>query len=105
MADVILVLTTVPADERGAAIARALVEERLAACASVLAPMSSIYRWQGAVTEDTERQLIVKTVRERLPAIEQRLRELHPYNVPEFLVIEVVGGSAAYLAWLTANAG
>ncbi len=103
MTDCVLVLTTVPLTERGRAIGRTLVEERLAACVSALPPMTSIYRWQGAVTEDAEQQLIIKTRRDQLPALEHRLRELHPYDVPELLVIEVGGGSQAYLAWLAEN--
>lgn len=103
--DCVLVLTTVPLDGRGSAVGRTLVEERLAACVSALPPMTSIYRWQGAVTSDAEQQLVIKTLRQQLPAVERRLRELHPYEVPEFLVIEVAGGGASYLAWLAENVG
>jgi len=103
MTDFIVVLTTVPLDERGRALARALVDERLAACVSSLPPMSSIYRWQGKVTEDNEQQLVIKTRRSQLPAIERRLRELHPYEVPELLVIDVAGGSEMYLKWIREN--
>lgn len=98
--DFVLVLTTIPITDRGAAIARTLVDERLAACVSVLPPMTSVYRWQGEVTEDSEQQLIVKTTRAQLAALERRIRELHPYDVPEFLVVEIAGGAAAYLEWL-----
>jgi periplasmic divalent cation tolerance protein len=93
----------VPAGDRGETIARALVEEHLAACVSVGAPMTSFYRWRGAVERDEERQLVIKTTRDRVPALQERLAELHPYDVPEFLVLAVTGGSAAYLDWITAS--
>jgi periplasmic divalent cation tolerance protein len=103
-AEIVVVLTTVPSDEVGEAIARALVGERLAACVNVLPPMVSFYRWEGAVNRDVERQLIVKTTRERLPAIERRLAELHPYELPELLVLPAAGGSDAYLEWVRTSA-
>ena len=66
--------------------ATTLVDERLAACVNVHGPMTSIYRWKGAVEHEAERQLVIKTTRARLPALEARLRELHPYELPEFVV-------------------
>jgi periplasmic divalent cation tolerance protein len=62
--------------------------------------MESIYEWEGAMQRDTERQLIMKTVRARVDALWQRVRDLHPYDVPEFLVLPIVDGSDAYLRWL-----
>jgi len=100
MADIVLVLTTVSADERAESMARALVDEHLAACVNLHAPMTSCYRWKGAVERDPERQLVIKTTKERLPALEARLKELHSYELPEFLVIAVDGGSAEYLKWI-----
>jgi periplasmic divalent cation tolerance protein len=97
---VVIAFTTVPVGERGEAIARALVDERLAACVNALPPMTSIYRWQGDVAVEAERQLIIKTLRRQVPALEKRLHELHPYDVPEFLVLDVMGGAERYLAWL-----
>ena len=96
----VLVLTTLPADADAAAFARTLVAERLAACVNLLAPMESIYEGEGAMQRDTERQLIMKTVRARVDALWQRVRELHPYDVPEFVVLPIVDGSDAYLRWL-----
>lgn len=98
--DAVIVLTTLPAAADAEAFARALVGERLAACVNLLPPMHSIYRWQGAVQSEAERQLVMKTWRDRLPALELRLKALHPYEVPELLVVETAGGSAAYLEWL-----
>ena len=102
MADVVIVLTTVPSSQHEV-IARALVEERLAACVNALPPVTSFYRWKGLLEQDSEQPLIIKTLRARLPALEGRLRELHPYELPEFLVVDVAGGSEVYLAWVRAN--
>ena len=96
----ILVLTTFPADGDADAFARTLVDERLAACVTVLGPMQSVYRWQGEVASAAERQLLIKTKAANLAALEQRVHALHPYDVPEFLVVPIERGSAAYLAWL-----
>lgn len=101
--DALIVLTTLPAAADAAAFGRTLIDERLAACVNVLPVMQSIYRWQQAVQQDDERQLVIKTWRDRLPSLEARLKSLHPYEVPEFLVLEAVGGSSAYLEWLQAE--
>jgi periplasmic divalent cation tolerance protein len=100
MIDVVLILTTVPDDERAEPLARAIVDERLAACVNLHAPMTSIYRWQGQVERSAERQLIIKTTRDRVPALDARLRQLHSYELPEFIVVSAAGGSDAYLAWV-----
>jgi periplasmic divalent cation tolerance protein len=96
----VIVLTTLPADADGAAFARDLVEERLAACVNLSAPMESIYRWDGNVESETERQLVIKTSRDRVVALWDRVRELHPYDMPEFLVTPVIDGNDAYLQWV-----
>jgi periplasmic divalent cation tolerance protein len=106
MNDVVLVLSTAPAapgDDTAEQIARTLIDERLAACVNVHAPMVSIYRWKGAVEKDNERQLVIKTTRAALPALEKRLRELHPYELPELIVVSTSGGSEQYLAWVAAE--
>lgn len=103
MHDVVLVLSTAPAapgDDTAEQIARTLIDERLAACVNVHAPMVSIYRWKGAVERESERQLVIKTTRAALPAVEKRLRDLHPYELPEFIVLPASGGSDAYLGWV-----
>jgi periplasmic divalent cation tolerance protein len=97
---VAIVLTTLGADADAAALARTLVEEGLAACVNVLPPMTSVYRWKGAVEQDREQQLIIKTAVARLGDLEARLRMLHPYELPEFLVLPATGGSSGYLTWL-----
>ena len=94
-----IVLTTLGAAADADAFARTLVDERLAACVNVLAPMQSTYRWKGSVERDDERQLVLKTTRGRLAALEARVRELHPYELPEFVILEATA-SAAYAAWV-----
>jgi len=100
MSNVVVVLSTVADDQSAEKIARALVEEKLAACVNVLPPMRSIYRWKGAVEGGTERQLVMKTTSARVGALEKRLAELHSYELPEFIVLRADGGSEAYLAWV-----
>jgi len=98
--DIVLVLTTAPDDDRAVVWARALVEERLAACVNVHASMLSFYRWEGAVERDAERQLVIKTTRARVPALRGRLEELHTYELPEFVVLTVEAGSDGYVRWV-----
>jgi len=100
MTEVVLILTTVPDDDRGETLAQTLVTERLAACVNVLGPMTSIYRWQGAVERQPERQLIVKTTRDRIGAVRERIAQLHSYELPELIVLDVVEGSLLYLDWV-----
>jgi len=100
MSEVVLVLSTVVDDDRAEVLARTLVDERLAACVNLHQPMVSLYRWKGHVERDTERQLVIKTTRGRLAALEARLRELQSYDLPELIVISVDDGSAAYLGWV-----
>jgi periplasmic divalent cation tolerance protein len=97
---VVIVLTTLPADADPALLARQLIGERLAACVSALPVMTSIYRWEGAIHEDSERQLVIKTSAARLGALQARLHALHPYQVPEFIVLQAAEASARYAQWL-----
>jgi periplasmic divalent cation tolerance protein len=99
--DAVIVLTTWPADKDPLAFARLLIDERLAACVNLLPPMTSVYRWQGDVQEDPERQLIIKTTRARVDEVIDRLRARHPYELPECLVLPIERGGAAYLTWLS----
>lgn len=80
--------------------AAALVAERLAACAQVYGPVQSTYRWQGAVEEATEWYCVMKTTQTRFPALEQRIRQLHTYEVPEIVATRIVAGTPEYLAWI-----
>lgn len=97
---VVVVWTTLPASSTPDSFARALVTERLAACVTTQAGLSSVYRWQGAVEGAVEHQVTIKTTADRVDALERRVAELHPYEVPEFLVSPMLGGSAAYLNWI-----
>ena len=99
--DLVIVLTTAPDDSRADSWARTLVEERLAACINVHGPMASFYRWKGTVERDGERQLVIKTTGDRLAALEARVKQLHAYELPEFVVVPVATGSHAYLGWVT----
>jgi periplasmic divalent cation tolerance protein len=95
-----IVLTTFPADADADALARTLVDERLAACVNILPPMRSIYRWKGSVEDASERQLLVKTAADRVGDLKRRLADLHPYDVPEILVLAVSDGGERYLDWI-----
>ncbi len=100
MTDLILILTTMPDDARAVELAQTLVDERLAACVNVHGPMTSTYRWKGAVERETERQLVIKTTRDRTGALQARLRALHPYELPEFVIV-AAEGSDAYAGWVS----
>ena len=95
-----IVLTTASGPEEAARLGRTLVEERLAACATLVPAAQSIYRWQGQVESSTETLLLLKTGPDQLAALEARLHELHSYQTPEFLVLSVESASHAYLEWL-----
>ncbi|WP_017540995.1 MULTISPECIES: divalent-cation tolerance protein CutA [Nocardiopsis] len=93
---------TTAADREGAqALARSAVEHRLAACAQVAGPITSFYRWEGAVQADEEWLVVMKTAADRLDALTAHLGEVHPYDVPEVVAVPVEGGSAEYLDWVT----
>jgi periplasmic divalent cation tolerance protein len=98
-----LVLTTTANPEEVARLGRTLVEEHLAACATLLPAAQSIYRWQGEVESASETLLLLKTSQEQLAALEARLHQLHSYQTPEFLVLPVAAASQPYLDWLQAS--
>jgi periplasmic divalent cation tolerance protein len=105
MSDLLLVYSTFPTQERAAETGAALVEARLAACVTLLPGVASIYRWQGAIERETECLALIKTSRETWPALEARLRELHPYEVPEIVAVEAEAVSPAYAAWVAESTG
>ena len=96
----VVVLTTVGADFDARSLARSLVELRLAACVNIVDRATSIYRWEGNVTEDSELLLIIKTADDRVAALREELFRRHPYSVPEFVVLPIAETSEAYGAWL-----
>jgi periplasmic divalent cation tolerance protein len=95
-----VVLTTVPDAQTASRLAHALVAERLAACVNVVPGITSVYRWEGSVHEDSELLLVVKTQRTRLADLAERLRVLHPYALPELVVLTPSGGSVDYFRWV-----
>ena len=101
--ELVAVLISAPDADTARRIGRALVEERLAACANVVPGVQSIYRWRGAVEEASEVLLVVKTRASRADALAARVRSLHPYELPEVVVLPVRGGSRAYLQWVAAE--
>jgi periplasmic divalent cation tolerance protein len=98
--DYVIALTTLPADADAAEFGRTLIDERLAACVNLLPVMESVYRWEGKIEFEAERQLVIKTSRDRVADLWDRVRELHPYEVPEFVIIPIVDGNEAYLRWI-----
>lgn len=101
--EALLVLTTVAASYDAEALARTLVEQRLAACVNILPGIRSVYRWKDSIEVDSEQLLIIKTARERLEELRATIRELHPYEVPEFVVIGINQLSEEYRSWLLAS--
>jgi periplasmic divalent cation tolerance protein len=102
---IVMAVTTFPDRERAASAVRTLVEERVIACGNITPGVRSIYRWQGAVEESDEVLCFLKTTWAELPALKARLPQLHPYEVPELVVLSVEDGHAPYLAWVAASTG
>ncbi|MGH7510624.1 MAG: divalent-cation tolerance protein CutA [Gemmatimonadales bacterium] len=100
MTDYLQVTTTWPDEATAQSAAARLVEEHLAACAQVLGPVSSIYRWQGEIERAAEWYCHLKTTSRRLPALQARIRELHPYEVAEIIAVPILGGHPDYLRWI-----
>lgn len=106
MPEYLQIATTVEKKEDGYAIARALLEKRLAACVQVSAPMTSIYWWQGEIQQAGEYLCLIKSRRELYPEVEAAVKEMHPYEMPEIVATPIVAGSPEYLAWIaTETAG
>ena len=103
--DALLVFSTFPDAVRAREVGRVLVAERLAACVNVLPGVTSIYVWQGQQEESAEALALLKTRRALYPALEARLRALHPYEVPEIIAVDLTAGLPAYLQWLAAQTG
>jgi periplasmic divalent cation tolerance protein len=99
----LLVLTNLPDRAAAEKLADALIEQRVAACVNILAPCRSVYRWKGAVQHDEEHPVLIKTTRERYPALEAAIRAAHPYELPEIVAVAFERGLPAYLAWVAAE--
>ena len=100
MTDYVVILVTASSESEAETIAKALVEERLAACVNVISPIRSLYRWEGKVTGDREWLLLIKTRAERFSAVEARVKALHSYQVPEVIALPIVASAEGYLRWL-----
>lgn len=101
----VLILSTVGNEDDAVRVAKILVQERLAACVNLVPGLRSIYRWQGAVSDEEEILLLMKTTRERVDGLRDRLHELHPYEVPEFVVVEIASLGEKYGDWLRGSVG
>lgn len=101
--EALFVITNCPDEESANAIALAAVEGQLAACANILPRVQSIYRWQGAVESASEIPVFFKSTAAAYPALEAKIRELHPYDVPEIVALPIAHGLPAYLDWLQAE--
>lgn len=101
----VVVLTTTATADAAAELGRAAVTAGLAACAQVVGPIRSIYRWDGAIQDDTEHQCLFKTTLEQVDPLTEFIVERHDYDVPEVIALPIVGGSAAYLDWVTEQTG
>src|SRR5436305_4890050 len=99
----LLVLTNLPDRAAAERLADLVIQKNLAACVNILAPCRSVYRWKGTVQYDEEHPMLIKTTRERYPALEQALRAGHPYELPEIIALPVERGLAAYLDWVAAE--
>lgn len=99
------VTTTASSEDEAGRIAGELVERRLAACAQVVGPISSAYRWKGAVEREREWMCVAKTTAARYPELEAAIRELHSYEEPEIVAVEIVAGSRGYLDWVEESVG
>ncbi|AFL73126.1 divalent-cation tolerance protein CutA [Thiocystis violascens] len=96
-----LLFCACPDRETALALAERLVEERLAACVNLLPGVTSVYRWEGELQRESEVLLLIKTVRERVDPVIARLRQLHPYEVPEMIAVPITEGLDDYLSWVT----
>jgi periplasmic divalent cation tolerance protein len=99
----VMATTTTTTREDAKKIAVALVEDRLAACVQIVDPITSVYRWQGAIEEEKEILLLIKTTEDLVPRIAERLDRVHPYDVPELIAAPITAGSPAYMSWLEEN--
>ena len=103
MSHAAVVMSAAGSEEEASRIARALVERRLAACVNVVPGVASTYRWHGAVRTDAEWLLVVKTRRDRFEEVSLAIRELHSYELPEVVMLDIAAGDPAYLDWIDAN--
>jgi len=100
VSEFIVVFVTCASEDEALKIANTLVEERLAACANLVSPIRSIYRWEGKTWDEKEWLLIIKTQKMRFEELEKKVKSLHSYSVPEIVALPIAEGSSPYLNWL-----
>jgi periplasmic divalent cation tolerance protein len=105
MTDKRMLMTTIASREEADALANRLVSSRLAACVNIVGPISSVYRWKGAVERSEEFLLLIKSTEAQVQPIQEMLRELHSYEVPELISFAIQDGLQAYLDWIAASVG
>ncbi|HWW06865.1 divalent-cation tolerance protein CutA [Collimonas sp.] len=103
MSDAVLILTNLPDAPSAQALARQLVERKLAACVNILPAVQAVYRWQGVVEQASEVTLLIKSVPSRYAELESAIKAVHPYVLPEIIALPIVAGLPAYLDWITAE--
>ena len=103
--DVRVILVTSPDVDSAIILVRRVVQERLAACGNVIPGLTSVYRWEGELQEDPEALIVLKSTQDVVERLKRRVEELHPYDVPEFLVLPVSHGNSAYLRWVAGEVG
>jgi periplasmic divalent cation tolerance protein len=103
--DARVVLTTAASQEEARKLAHELVERKLAACVNIVPQVESVYRWEGKIQSDPEFLLVIKTSQARFPSVRDAIKELHSYDLPECIMLEVESGSGDYLRWITDNVG
>jgi|ERR1039458_5871904 periplasmic divalent cation tolerance protein len=103
MTDAMRVETTIDSQDAATELARQLVERRLVACAQIVGPISSTYWWEGKVSTETEYLVVCKTAKDRVEELRVAINELHSYDVPEILAVEIDSGNPAYLDWVAAE--
>lgn len=99
----IVVYVTAPSEDAAAVIARALIEQKLAACVNIVRNIRSIYSWQGKIEDDDEVLMIIKTQKKHFDALSEKVKELHSYDVPEIIALPIFKGSDDYLEWIKAS--
>lgn len=101
--DTLLVISNLPDRASAEKLANDLIEKRLAACINILSPCHSVYRWKGAIQNDTEHPMLIKTTRERYAQLEAAIRAGHPYELPEIIAVPLAAGLPEYLDWVAAE--
>lgn len=96
----VVIMVTASGQEEGVKIARTLVEEKIVACVNLVDGVRSVFRWKGKVEEESECLLIIKTRGQQVPAVIQRVKALHSYDVPEVIVLPILDGNPSYLQWI-----